>query len=124
MKWIKASERLPERTGAYIVKHWDDYGQRPEISLHWGGFDAVHKVWVGNKWKNEDVEWLDEQSGQDRIGDERLEGYIQEKDNAIGKLKQEIERLKGENKDLIAYAEYVKRMVLKGIFPMPYEAYK
>jgi hypothetical protein len=39
-------------------------------------------------------------------------------------LEKEVERLKGENKDLIAYTEYVKRITDGGEWPMTYEVYK
>lgn len=51
MKWVKASERLPEKAGKYYIKYFNHNGEKKSGSL-FDGFKFPHHKTV--------VEWLDE----------------------------------------------------------------
>lgn len=58
-RFVKASERLPKEYKVVACKNSEEnYGPRVDTKLHWGFIDR-DKRWDG-KWKNEDIEWLEE----------------------------------------------------------------
>lgn len=56
MKWIKVSERLPEKWGKYYIKYTNHRGEQKTGSLFDGIKFPHHKS---------EVEWLDESQSED-----------------------------------------------------------